>query len=388
MKRKIIAIAIFISTAVVVGFYPFLQRTANANVTPGKHVALVKPKIQLAILLDTSGSMSGLINQTREQLWQVVNEFAKARRGNDNATLEVAVYEYGNSNLSANTGYIRQVSPLTSELDQVSEALFALTTSGGDEYCGYVIQTATNQLNWSKSDADIKAIFIAGNEPFTQGPVNYQNAIQAAKAKGITVNTIHAGNYQQGANSGWQHGATLAGGEYMSIDHNHKVAHYIAPQDKKIADLNAKLNDTYVPYGEKGQQKAARQLEQDKKSRDISLGLAAKRTQAKASAVYDNASWDLVDAIEQGRVDLESVEAEALPQELRKLDKQKQEAFLRRKADERKKIKEEIRLLGQARNAYVAEQQAASPAPAVGTIDKVMSEAIHKEAEKKHYTIK
>lgn len=388
MQRKIFAIGIFVLTAAVVGFYPLLDKTAKANVNQVKHILQHKPKIQLAILLDTSGSMSGLINQTRNQLWQVVNEFAKAKQGNDNASLEVAVYEYGNSRLSANNGYIRQVSPLTSELDQVSEALFSLTTNGGDEYCGYVIQTATNELAWSKAEGDIKVIFIAGNEPFTQGPIAFQAAVQSAKAKGITVNTIHAGDHQQGVNSGWLQGAQLAGGEYMSIDHNHQVAHIVTPQDKKIAELNARLNDTYVPYGDKGAEKAARQQEQDRKSRDISLGLVAKRAQAKASAAYSNESWDLVDAVETGRVDLKEIDSEALPQEIRNLEQPKQQAYLKNKADERKKIKEEIQRLGEARNAYVAEQQAAAPAPAVSTIDKAISQAIRKEAEKKNYTIK
>ena len=388
MKRKIIGISLFVITATVISFYPLFDKTAKATVNQTRHILNSKPKIQLAILLDTSGSMSGLINQTRNQLWQVVNEFSKAKQGNEQAILEVAVYEYGNSRLSPNNGYIRQVSPLTTELDQVSEALFSLTTSGGDEYCGYVIQTATNQLNWSKDTGDIKVIFIAGNEPFTQGPVAFQTAVQTAKAKGITVNTIHAGDHQQGVNGGWLQGAQLAGGEYMNIDHNHQVAHIEAPQDKKIAELNAQLNHTYVPYGDKGEEKAARQQEQDRKSRDISLGLAAKRAQAKASSVYSNESWDLVDALSAGRVDLKDIEEEALPQELRKLDKPKQEAFLKQKAQERKKIKEEIQRLGEARNAYVAEQQAAAPAPAVNTIDKAMSQAIRKEAAEKNYNIK
>ena len=42
---------------------------------------LIKPpRIQLAIVLDTSNSMDGLIDQTRNQLWQVVNEFSSARQ--------------------------------------------------------------------------------------------------------------------------------------------------------------------------------------------------------------------------------------------------------------------------------------------------------------------
>ena len=98
---------------------------------------------------------------------------------------------------------------------------------------------------------------------------------------------------QQGANSGWKDGALLTGGEYMSIDHNHKIAHINAPQDKNIAILNDKLNKTYVPYGNKGREKSNRQIIQDNKSREISPALLSKRAATKASSMYDNSNWDV-----------------------------------------------------------------------------------------------
>ena len=36
--------------------------------------------IQLAILLDTSNSMDGLINQAKSELWKIVNELALAKK--------------------------------------------------------------------------------------------------------------------------------------------------------------------------------------------------------------------------------------------------------------------------------------------------------------------
>ena len=382
MKNKILAIGLFVITAVVVGFYPFIQKTAVANVNLN---ITEKPKIQLAILLDTSSSMNGLLDQTRNQLWQVVNEFSKAERDGVKPTLEVAVYEYGNSRLSSDTGFIRQVSGLTGELDEVSEALFSLTTNGGSEYCGYAIKTAVTDLPWSKSDGDIKAIFIAGNEPFTQGPVSYKQAIALAKQKGITINTIHAGNKQQGANSGWKDGALLAGGEYMSIDHNHKIAHINAPQDNQIAILNEKLNKTYVPYGAKGRAKARRQREQDKKSKSISSALLSKRVQAKASAMYDNSKWDLVDALETGKVELDKIEERELPAELRKMSKGKRKDYIENMVNERKEIKKQIGRLSQERSKYVAGRKKEMNAPSVATMDQAITSAVQKQGGAKKF---
>src|ERR1700752_2076139 len=93
-----------------------------------------KPRIQMAILLDTSNSMDGLINQARAQLWKIVNEFAKAKKGGVQPNLEVALFEYGNNSIGAGATYVRQVLPFTDDLDKVSEELFKLTTNGGEEY--------------------------------------------------------------------------------------------------------------------------------------------------------------------------------------------------------------------------------------------------------------
>lgn len=392
-KKIVLGISVFAITAAVVVAYPLYQKSANARVVPTPvDTPIIKktepPLIQMAILLDTSGSMSGLINQTRDQLWQVVNRFATSTKDGLTPRLEVAVFEYGNSSLSVNSGYIRKVTDLTTELDAVSEALFALTTNGGSEYCGYVIQEAVTRLAWSDADDAVKVIFIAGNEPFTQGPVPFQQAIGHARGKGITVNTIHAGDMKIGANSGWKQGAMLAGGDYMNIDHNHVVAHVNAPQDKRLSELNAQLNQTYVPYGSEGKGKAKRQALMDSKNKDVSMGQLAKRVISKATSFYRNDSWDLVDALEDGKVDLDKIEEEKLPEPMKKMDKEKQKAFVQEKAQARKKLKAEIAELSKQREAYVAQQRAASPAPAVNTMNEAMTSAIEKQSKAKGYEFK
>ena len=96
------------------------------------------PYVELVICLDTSGSMSGLIEQAKMQLWKIVNEMATAKRGKRSPLLEVALYEYGKSSIPASQGYIKMLVPLTTDLDRISEELFKLRTNGGSEYCGMV----------------------------------------------------------------------------------------------------------------------------------------------------------------------------------------------------------------------------------------------------------
>ncbi|OZG72806.1 hypothetical protein BTA51_14670 [Hahella sp. CCB-MM4] len=343
------------------------------------------PKIQVAILLDTSNSMDGLIDQTRNQLWEMVDEFSKAKQNGITPILEVAVFEYGNDGLASQNGFIRQVTGLTQELDRVSEALFSLTTNGGSEYCGYAIKSAVNGLQWSQSSSDMRAIFIAGNEPFTQGPIAYTQAIKIAKEKDITVNTIFAGDYNQGGENGWRQGALLAGGNYMSIDQNQQVAHIVAPQDQKIAELNSKLNQTYVPYGSEGEEAASRQYEQDQKSNDISLGLLAKRVKSKVSSLYNNAKWDLVDALESGEVELEDLDQETLPAPMAQMSPEQKKDFIEEKKTERQQLQNEIKALTEARAAYVAKEESKQSEPEANTVNDAMMSSIRTQGEKKAF---
>src|SRR5205807_1438924 len=152
-------------------------------------------------------SMDGLIDQARTQLWRIVNEFAAAKKRGVTPDLYVALYEYGNNGLPAERGYIRRVLPFTTDLDRLSEELFALKTNGGQEYCGQVIGAATKGLDWSPSADVLKVIFIAGNEPFTQGPVNFRDSCWKAMNRGISVNTIFCGDEQEGIGTHWKDGA-------------------------------------------------------------------------------------------------------------------------------------------------------------------------------------
>ena len=114
-----------------------------------------KNTIKVALLLDTSNSMDGLINQAKTQLWEIVNELSYAKCENQNPDLMIALYEYGNDNLPAREGYIRQVIGFSSDLDEISEKLFSLRTNGGNEFCGQVIHTSLRQLDWGNNKNDL-----------------------------------------------------------------------------------------------------------------------------------------------------------------------------------------------------------------------------------------
>ena len=341
------------------------------------------PLVQMAILLDNSGSMSGLINQARQHLWKIVNEFATVRRNGKVPRLEVALYKYAN-------GKPERLVQFTEDLDKVSEMLFATKIEGGAEYCGQVIQAAVDELQWSKADADLKCIFIAGNEPFTQGPVDYKGACKNAIAKGITVSTIFCGNETEGENGKWHDGAVLADGTFVNIDQNQAVVVIETPQDKKIAELNKKLNTTYIAFGstEKRKEFTTNQAVQDANALKLNSYAAAGRAAAKASMLY-NCSWDLLDACRLGQVKLADVKKEDLPKELQKLSEKELKAYVEKKQTERNKIREQIQELSKTRTAYIAAEQKklAKTDPGTKALDAAIIQSVRTQATRKNYTI-
>lgn len=344
-----------------------------------------RPVIQLAILLDTSNSMDGLIAQAKTQLWNIVNTFVTAKRDGQVPQLQIALYEYGNNGLSAEGGYIRQVLPLTTDLDKVSEQLFALQTNGGQEYCGQVIGKAVQDLAWSGTPGVLKTIFIAGNEPFTQGGVDFHVTVKAAITKGITVNTIHCGSLQEGINTGWKDGAILADGSYMAIDQNQQVVEIAAPQDTDLVKLNESLNATYIPFGVRGVAGKMNQTAQDMNSAGISASNAASRAAAKASVSYSNATWDLVDAVQTNAVKLEEVKVEDLPEAMQKMTPKERKAYLEKQAAERATIREQIGKLNAARSVFIADELKKQAAPGEQTVESAVVEAIRTQAVKQGY---
>ncbi len=377
MKTTILTLAT--SLALLLGS---VNSRAAAPAVPAK--AAEAPVVQIAILLDTSGSMQGLIEQAKGQLWRIVNEFINAKQNGKRPELEVALFEYGKDTLPAGTGYIRLIAPLTNDLDKISEELFKLTTSGGDEYCGWVIKDAVERLAWSKSPDAFKAIFIAGNEPFTQGSVSYAASCKAAIEKGIIVNTIHCGPDGTGIQTKWQDGALLAEGKYMVIDQNRAVVHFEAPQDKDIARLGVELNKTYIAFGHAGAANAARQSAQDANSFSLSAqGSSVQRALAKSSALYCNDSWDLVDACKGTNFSLAALKAAELPVEMQKMTEVQRKDYVETKAKEREKLQQQINHLNTDRNKYVAEKS--KQHSTTNTLDSVVVTTVREQAAKRNY---
>jgi len=340
-----------------------------------------KQFIKVALLLDTSNSMDGLIDQAKAQLWGIINELSYAKCEGVSPNLLIALYEYGNDGLSSKKGYIRQVLAFSNDLDDISKELFSLTTNGGSEYCGQVIQTSLDELEWGNNPDDLKLIFIAGNESFSQGRINYKDAALNANEKDVTVNTIFCGDFNQGISSFWKDGADLTNGDYLSINHNQTTVYVPSPYDDAILLLNKKLNKTYIAYGIRGAEKRVEQEVQDNNASNYSKANAVGRTISKSSHLYKNSKWDLVDAIEMEEVVIEDLEGNALPKELKGKSEEEIKIYVKKKSKEREAIQSQIQDLNNKRRVFIAEQQKENS----NGLENAMINAIKKQAKKKNY---
>jgi hypothetical protein len=362
---------------------------------PVKPKDAARPKIQMAILLDTSSSMAGLLNQARSQLWTIANQFADAKRGGVRPEVQVALLEFGAGRLSEESEWTRVVVPLTTNLDKISEELNALTAvgrrGGSNEYCGKIISVAISKLKWSDSPKDLKCIFIAGNESFAQGPVDYHKACRAAADQGVTVSTIFCGSANEGLRLGWKEGADLADGSYTNIDANQRVVVIAAPQDAELAKLSGELNKTYLAYGRKERRAefADRQAAQDDVAAKASPAVASARARTKGSALYRFGDADLVDGIAAGRVKLENVKEDQLPEQLRKMKPAERKAHVEKMAKRRKEIQQKIAELSKQRDKHITDARK----KLVGkrgpkSLNEALGESIRKQAEKKNFDLK
>jgi len=313
-------------------------------------------KIQVAILFDTSNSMDGLIDQAKARIWSIVNEVGSLTHNGKRPTIEIALYHYGNSGLSSESNYIQRILEFTSDLDVISQKLFGLSTNGGDEYCGAVIGKSLSELQWSSSNQDLKMIYIAGNEPFNQGPVDFRQECKKAKSKGIFINTIYCGDYDQGEREFWKEGATCSEGDYFNINSNEQIAHIDTPFDVEIRQYNDSLNGTYYGYGALGSARKTSQMNEDSNATMAAPAVAAERSIAKSKGMYFNGSWDLVDGVNSGTVKLEELKDEQLPDEFKgKTDAEKKELLEEKNAD-RLRFQEKINVLAVDRQKFIDDE--------------------------------
>jgi hypothetical protein len=221
-----------------------------------------------------------------------------------------------------------------------------------------VIYSSIDELAWDTSSQNYKVIFIAGNEDFLQGNIHYTKACDAAKNKGVIVNTIYCGDREQGIKLHWNLLGECGNGSYSNINQGIQEEYIATPYDSTIMVLNTKLNGTYMTYGHQGAYYQLQQATVDANSSKTNKASALKRAEVKGkSNLYRNSQWDLVDASIDDSSFVAKVDMKTLPDSLKTKSREELKQIVEVKKQERTTIQNEITTLSNERSKFLAEEK-------------------------------
>lgn len=343
-------------------------------------------RVDLAICLDTSGSMDGLLDSARQGIWAIVNDFALAKPA---PKLRVALLTFGNDGHNKDNGWVEVQTAFTEDLDLVSQKLFALTTNGGTELVGRAVQTSLDRLEWTSAQGALKLIVVAGNESADQDQeCNFRDACRRAIGAGVMINSIYCGNPNDQLAPAWREVAQLADGKFHAIDKDNGAIAIETPFDAQIQALNAQVNKTYVPYGAEGKKAWANQAEQDRNASGLNSQVAAERAMCKTTGSYDNSQWDLLDACRAQKVKLAELKQEDLPEALRGKTPAELEKHIATLQAERDGLHKQIQDLSGKRQKAVEEEMAKRALDPTKSFDYAVRQAVRAQAEAKGIAVR
>ncbi len=358
MKIKLTGIALFLLTLGAVVYYPqIMAKNIPLNPPVIQHItASQNPKIDVVFVLDTTGSMSGLIQTAKEKIWSIATTMASAQPTPEIRIGLVAYRDRGDQ-------YVTRVVDLSDDLDSVYAALMDFEAGGGGdtpESVNKALYDAVHHMSWSEGEQAYQVVFLVGDAPphMDYNEVRYPEIVASALEKGIVINTIQCGEIPTTVGP-WTQIASLGQGTFFQVEQAGGAVVYTTPFDDEIAMLSAKLDDTRLYYG--SEEEKERMLKKvaaaDKLEVMASVASRARRgvfnaaVGGRANLLGEN---ELVDAVASGTVELDELAPEDLPEALKPMAPEEQRVYVERLADVRADLKLQIQELSTDRDDFIA----------------------------------
>ncbi len=384
MKTKLIALFLFVTTAIGISLAPSIQQVqaitgGNTTAPPQGH------QIEVVFILDTTSSMSGLIQAAKEKIWSIATTMASAEQAPDIRMGLVAFRDRGDT-------YVTRVLDLSQDLDSMYASLMDFRAQGGGdgpESVNQALYEAINHISWSEDENVYKVAFLIGDAPphmDYNDDVKFPVTLEMAKRKGIVVNTIQSGQ-NHSTSPVWKHIAQLGYGEYFQVENSGNAVAVVTPFDKKLSELAASLESTRLYYGDKEAKDKQRKKNEAtvKLHEELSEAALARRATFNATASGESnflGENELVDAISSGRIELDDIDRDNMPASLQALAPAEQMAVIVDQARQREEIKRDIQRLSESRNAYIVEQ-IGKRGDAKESLDEKIYSAVKKQAKSK-----
>ena len=376
------AIGVAIATAWV------FDRTEEPTIAPVQ-LSSNGPAMEMVFVLDTTGSMGGLLTGAKERIWGIVNEVMQTSTLSSVKVGLVAYRDRGDQ-------YVTQVLPLTEDLDKVYSTLMDYEAQGGGdepENVRRALAEGVSKAGWSRtSQGNAQILFLVGDAPphdYGDEPNPLTTADLAVK-QGIIVNTIQCG-YSAETRQVWEAIARRGQGQYFLIPQNGGVQTISTPYDEQLSQLGSRLGGTYMSYGGGGGAAGLQFRESQKQLVDAYESTVATRSAPSAAAertvnkALNSKAYigDLLQDIENGSIKLESVKTEDLPSELQKLSPEEQKLEIVKRLAERREIRKQILALSQQRTEYIAAERKKRTGGAQNGFDVAVSAALREQLAKK-----
>jgi Mg-chelatase subunit ChlD len=385
MKSKLIAFALFAFTSAGIAFYPALQSIGAIRQPPVDPLVNDKPRVEVVFVLDTTGSMGGLIQAAKEKIWSIATSMAQAQVAPEIRMGLVAYRDRGDA-------YVTQVVDLSNDLDSMYATLMDFRANGGGdgpESVNQALYDAVHDISWSRDEQVYKVVFLVGDAPphmDYQDDVKYPVTLSAAKDKGIVVNAIQCGENGHTTHE-WQQVAQLGNGRYFQVEQAGGAVAIATPFDKKLAELSAKLDDTRLYYGS-AEDKAEQQRKVDAGSKLHAISSFASRARRatfntlKSGEANFLGRNELVDDVANDRVELSSVDESKLPESMQAMAPAEREDYVAAKIERRNELKQQITAMSEQRADYLKKKVEEAGGARDSLDDKIYS-AVREQAGKK-----
>lgn len=386
MKRNLVptiaSIAVVLFLVLMFPVARGAQQAAPHKIQAPAQPAPVKESvIDIAFCLDTTGSMSGLIEGAKQKIWGIVNTVSNAK---PKPVLRIALVAYRD----IGDTYVTKTFDFTSDLETMYSQLRGFAADGGGdtpEHVNRALNDAVYKLSWTQKPSALKILYLVGDAPphmDYQDGYNYHGIVRHATQTGIIVNTIQCGEASD-TRQIWQEVARMADGKFIAIDQTGGMLAIASPYDADLAKLSGELNTTYVGYGASGARMAAAQASNDADAETRALPAAAERAASKAGGLYHNESWDLVDAVKNKTVKLDEIKPADMPDELKGKTVEEQKALLDQKAQQRNDLQKQIQDLSAKREAFLQNEQKKAGAKDANGFDKQVLSTLKEQGRAK-----
>ncbi|HOF89061.1 MAG TPA: VWA domain-containing protein [Armatimonadota bacterium] len=354
------------------------------------------PLIQAVFVLDTTGSMGGLIHGAKEKIWSIANMLVT---GTPSPNIKMGLIAYRDRG----DAYVTKLTPLSEDIDAVYADLMQFTADGGGdtpESVNQALHEAVTKMAWSEQREVYRVIFLVGDCPPHMDyadDVKYPDTCKLAAERGIIINTIQCGTHAP-TTPIWQAIARSAEGTFAAVAQSGGARVVVTPHDEPLARLAAELDATRLYYGTAEEQRLGQRQAANAgviaqtgsvtanagRAGYITDGAALKGPAGTIDAFAKAGSKDLVNDVTSGAVMLEKLDEKLLPPDMLKMTREERTKLITDLQAKREALQQQMTDIAKQRAAFIADEEKKQGEKPADSFDQAIRAAVAKQARAFH----